>query len=104
VKKLNSDQGPTQLQCFTSSSELAMAAKYTLVDITNRSCRLSMPNAAMTSNDSELITAELSDLAMHACVVNQYVAHLASKKNATRKTLHFIDYMKAICRHLDKAR
>jgi hypothetical protein len=104
VKKIISDEGPTPFECFKSASEIDVAAKLRLADITSKSRHLSMPNMAITSNEYELITEELSNLAMHACVVNQYIAHLACKKNASPKTLDFIDYMKVACRHLDKAR
>ena len=58
----------------------------------------------MTPEDYDIITADLSDLAKSACVANQYLAHLACKTNDTPKKRDFIDYMKAACRHLDKAR
>jgi hypothetical protein len=104
AKELACDPGPTRDQCYVSSQQLSIAAKHTLFGIARKLIDISLYEKEMTSNDYDLITADLSDLAMHACVANQYVAHLACKNNATRKTLEFIDYMKAACRHLDKAR
>ena len=103
VKKLACDEGPTPIESYDSSLQIAVAVKHTLLDITNKSRNICFYNTPMTSSDYDLITAELSDLAMHACIVNQYLAHLMCKKNPTRNKLDFIDYMKAACRHLDKA-
>ena len=95
------------MQCYTSSADLASAARYTLIDITKKARNLCFDSTARTLKDYDIviITSDLSELAMNACVATQYVAHLACKKTgATRKKLDFIDYMKAVGRHLDKAR
>lgn len=107
IKKHISDQGPTQEQCYASCLELAVANKYTLCPVTQSVRNLCSNNslaAPTTRNDYEILISDLSDLAMNACVAAQYVAHLACKEDAERKTVNFIDYMKATIRHLDKAR
>ena len=75
-----------------------------LLDIADKLRDISFYQVAMTPCDYDRITAELTELATHACDAIQHVAHLACKKDATRKNLDFLDYMKAIGRHLDKAR